>query len=337
MRRPGLTSLLGLVAVVAIPSACSFSHGVARGATVTAAAPQTSRWKVDETNAGAFNVVSCATARFCVAAGTSTGTDNVLEFENGSWGAARQLEQYAGEVVSLSCPEAGWCVAVTDLAAATILRDGHWSRLTTIDPNPGPPYPGMTTAVSCTSSRFCVAVDAQGSTETYNGTSWTKPLHADPGYPLNDISCIARLVCVAVDGGGRVLDYRAGHWSNPTPVDTTALTAISCAAHGFCAAVDLLGRAVLLTDSAWSHPTRIDTITNTPIEVSCWQKERCLAVDSAGSVQTLNNNQWTPPRAPTESPASTGSLVDVSCPVLAPAFCAAVDSSGNALTTTLEP
>jgi len=337
MRRPGLATLLGLVAVAAIPSACSFSQGVARGATVTAAAPQTSRWKVDETNAGAFNVVSCASARFCVAVGTSTGTDNVVEFENGSWGAPRQLEQYAGEVVSLSCPEVGWCVALTDLAAATILRDGRWSRLTTIDPNPGPPYPGMTNAVSCTSSRFCVAVDAQGNTETYNGTSWTKPLRADPDYPLNDISCISRAFCTAVDGGGRVLDYRDGHWSNPAPVDTTALTAISCGGHGFCAAVDLLGRAVLLTDSGWSHPTRIDSITETPIEVSCWQKEQCLAVDSAGRVQTLKNNEWTPPRAPNLSSGSTGSLVDVSCPVAAPVFCAAVDASGDALTAALQP
>ena len=195
----------------------------------------------------------------------------------------------------------------------------------------------MTNAVSCTSSRFCVAVDAQGNTETYNGTSWTKPRRADPDYPLNDISCTSRVVCVAVDGGGRVLYYRYGRWSNPAPIDTTALTDISCAGDGFCAGVDLLGRAVMLTDSGWSHPTSIDSITETPVEVSCWQKERCLAVDSAGSVQTLKNNQWAPSRTPNVSSGSTGSLVDVSCPIAAPVFCAAVDSSGDALTGGPQP
>lgn len=325
--RPALVSILRALVLGVAGSLAGFAAATAS----VAAAPS---WKVTQTSAGAFNVVSCASAHFCVAVGASTGTDSTVVFNGTSWGAVHQLEKYAGEVVSLSCPAIGWCVALTDLAGATVLDDGRWSRLATIDPNPGPPYPGMANAVSCVSTRFCVAVDAQGNTETYNGTAWTKPRRIDQAYPLNDVSCTSDVRCVAVDGGGRVVEYRDGRWSDAAPVDTTALTAISCAGADFCAAVDLRGRAVLLTDSGWSHPSEVDSFNDTPIDVSCSQRERCVAVDGSGRVLLLRGNLWTAPQLADVNSGRISSLIDVSCPAIARSFCAAVDSSGNALTTT---
>src|SRR5579884_3790599 len=190
--------MASVIAVLTLGAAtCSSVSGVAAsGAVAMASAPATSGWKIDQTSANSFNVVSCASTRFCMAVGTSTGTDYAVEFNGTRWGTARTLERFKGEVVSLSCPTAGWCVAVSDLAGATVLKDGRWSRLMTLDPNPGPPYPGMANAVSCTRPNFCVAVDGQGYAETYDGTSWTKPEQVDQDFPLTDVSCGSANRCV---------------------------------------------------------------------------------------------------------------------------------------------
>jgi hypothetical protein len=306
----------------------------AAGTTAIASAPKTAEWKINQTSVGSFNVVSCASTHFCMAVGTSTGTDYAVEFNGIRWEAARTLERFKGEVVSLSCPTVGWCVAVTDLAGATVLKDGRWSRLTTLDPNPGPPYPGMANAVSCTSPRFCVAVDGQGRAETYNGTSWTKPEHVDQDFPLTDVSCGATGRCVAVDGDGHVLEFRDGHWSAPKPVDTSPFTTISCVGSDFCVAIDLRGRTVVLKGSGWSHPTAIDSLANAPVEASCPRQQKCVAVDSSGRVLSLSGHGWTAPVVPeVNSESFSNSLVDVSCPIGHASFCAAVDASGDAWTT----
>jgi hypothetical protein len=273
-----------------------------------------------------------------VAVGTSTGTDSTVEFNGSKWGVARTLEKFKGEVVALSCPAVGWCVAITDLAAATILHDGRWSPLTTLDPNPGPPYPGMANAGSCTSSRFCLAVDALGDTETYNGTTWTKPERIDQDFPLNDVSCGTSTHCVAVDGGRRIAQLRDGHWSDPEAIDSAPLTTISCVGLDFCVAIDLGGRAVALTSSGWSQPSAIDSLANAPIEVSCPQRDKCVVVDSPGRMLLLTGHGWTAPQFPEVSSESfVNSLVDVSCPVGQTRFCAAVDSSGDSWTTDAIP
>ncbi len=126
-------------------------------------------WRAVATSVGAFNAVSCATAAFCVATGWSTGTDYSITYNGTTWSAAQQIDQYVGEVGSVSCPVSGWCAAVTDLVAVTFFRHGGWSKLMALDEGPGPPYPGTVAAISCTSPEFCVVVDGQGNAETFNG------------------------------------------------------------------------------------------------------------------------------------------------------------------------
>jgi hypothetical protein len=331
-RRLALVNLLAVLALGVAFSLC-VSGGAASAVIAIASAPK-ALWKIDQTRVGSFNVVSCASTHFCMAVGTSTGTDYAVEFNGTRWETARTLERFKGEVISLSCPTVGWCVAVTDLAGATVLKDGRWSRLTTLDANPGPPYPGMANAVSCTSSHFCVAVDGQGNAETYNGTSWTKPEQVDQDFPLTGVSCGSTDRCDAVDGDGHVLEFRDGHWSAPKPVDTSPLTTISCVRIDFCVAIDLYGRAVVLTGSGWSRPTAIDSLANAPIEASCPQRQKCVAVDGSGRMLFLSDHGWTPPAVPkANSEGSINSLVDVSCPIGHASFCAAVDAAGDAWTT----
>jgi uncharacterized Fe-S cluster protein YjdI len=326
--------VVNVLAVLALGAALSISPSGVAASGAIASAPKGAVWKIAQTSAGSFNVVSCATTRFCVAVGTSTGTDSAVEFKGATWEAARTLERFEGEVVSLSCPTVGWCVAVTDLAGATVLKDGRWSRLTTLDPNPGPPYPGMANAVSCTSSHFCVTVDGQGNAEVFNGTSWTKPEQVDQDFPLTAVSCGSTGRCFAVDGDGHVVELRDDHWSAPKPVDTSPLTTISCVGIEFCAAVDLRGRAVVLTRSGWSRPTTIDSLANAPIEASCPQQQRCVAADSSGRMLFLSDHGWTAPAVPeVNSELFINPFIDVSCPIGQANFCAAVDAAGDAWTT----
>ena len=291
------------------------------------AAPST--WRLSSTTVSAFNAVSCASNRFCVAVGSSTGTDYSVTYNGASWGPAQTAEQYQGEMESVSCPVDGWCAAITDLAAVTVFEHGHWSKLATVDPNPGPPYPGMVAAISCTSPRFCVAVDGQGRAETFDGTAWSKPRLVDPDYPLNDVSCAGRGECAAVDGHGRVAVLMGQQWSVPQAVDGTALAGVSCASAASCAAVDLLGRALVERDGKWSAPVAIDQVAASPLSVSCPSPGTCVAVDGNGSERALSFGHWTAPHMVD----SGGSLVGISCVPRPQLFCAAADGSGGVLTT----
>ena len=296
----------------------------------SAAVPPAGAWRLSSTAVGAFNTVACASSRFCLAVGWSTGTDYYVTYNGRDWSAARVAEKYEGEMESVSCPVDGWCAVITDLAAVTVFQGGHWSKLTTLDPNAGPPYPGIVAAISCSSSRYCVAVDGQGNAETYDGTTWSGPRLVDPDYPLNAVSCAAAGKCTAVDGRGQVVVLSAGRWSAPRPVDATALTGVSCAPAGPCTAVDLLGRALVGSGGQWSAPVAIDQAAASPLSVSCATEGTCVAVDADGREMSLNAGLWTAPQV--IDPA--GSLVDVSCAPGPQVFCAAVDGTGDVLTST---
>jgi hypothetical protein len=115
-----VVSALGATVLIAIAAAVV---GASAAPQAGASVSTTPIWAVTETGAGDFNVVSCADAGNCFAIATSTGTDNVVEFDHGKWSSPRQLEQYAGEFVALSCPVVDECVAITDLAGATVFKE----------------------------------------------------------------------------------------------------------------------------------------------------------------------------------------------------------------------
>ncbi len=314
------------VAFLALAALVSTNMAVASAATSSATSPM---WRLASTTVSAFNTVSCANSRSCLAVGWSTGTDYSVSYNGSSWSAAQLAEQYEGEMESVSCPEDGWCAAITDLAAVTMFQHGHWSKLTTVDPSPGPPYPGVVAAISCTSPRYCVAVDGQGNAETFDGTAWTKPRLVDPDYPLNDVSCAARGECTAIDGHGQVLVLTGRQWSVPRAVDGTALTGVSCPRLGSCVAVDLLSRALVESDGKWPAPVAIDQVAASPLSLSCSSPGTCVAVDGQGREIVLGSGHWAAPRL--IDPGA--SLVGASCVPGPRLLCAAVDGSGGVLTT----
>ena len=191
---------------------------------------------------------------------------------------------------------------------------------------------------------------------------WTVPTSVDDA-PIDSISCPSLGLCVAVDRAGDVL------WSvNPTggpgawlaaDVDgANELTSVSCPATTLCVAVDAAGNVVTSQSptggaGAWAV-SKIDSSATSnnsdnagPVllrGVSCPSTSLCLAVDAVGNVLASDDPAggaavWTITHADTNRSygcsggglACQPPLVGISCPSIA--LCAAVDFSGNVLTS----
>ena len=191
---------------------------------------------------------------------------------------------------------------------------------------------------------------------------WTAPAGVDSS-PIDAIACPSTRLCVAVDRGGRVLwsTNPAGgshSWLAARVDGGNELTGLSCPSTGLCVAVDGAGNVITSSDPTggptdWtvakidSSPTQNNTDTAGPVllrGVSCPSTGLCVAVDGAGNALESTNPTggaaaWTITHADTNRRYGCGGsgltcqppLVGVSCP--STALCAAVDFSGNILTT----
>ncbi len=191
---------------------------------------------------------------------------------------------------------------------------------------------------------------------------WTVPSAVDDA-PIDSVSCPSLGLCVAVDRTGGVL------WSaNPTGgrrawfaagVDgATELTSVSCPATTLCVAVDAAGNVVTSeSPTAGAGAWAVSKVDSSPASsnsdnagsvrlrgVSCPSISLCVAVDAAGNVLSSTNpaggpTAWTLTHADTNRSYGCGGgglacqppLVGISCP--STLLCAAVDFSGNVLTT----
>jgi len=192
---------------------------------------------------------------------------------------------------------------------------------------------------------------------------WTAPGDVD-AQPLDSLACPSAALCVAVDRGGGVLwstDPAGGPdaWSRADVDESNELTSVSCPSTVLCVAVDAAGNAITSQDptggaAAWTaaHVDTSMTQNNTDNAgavlvrgVSCPSTAFCVAVDAAGNelvstAPTGGATAWTTTHIDTDaSYGCTGvgltcqpPLVGISCPSVA--LCAAVDFSGNLLTTT---
>ena len=141
-----------------------------------------------------FNVVSCASASFCVA----VGGGRAVAFDGTTW-STPESDDLSG-VQSISCPSVPFCMAVSPGAAA-IYEGKSWSRLQVADAY----------QVSCASKSYCVTVSPLGEADTYNGRVWSAPLDLDPRLAriyLDEappaVSCPSSKFCMVVDGYGYI-------------------------------------------------------------------------------------------------------------------------------------
>jgi len=198
--------------------------------------------------------VSCPSARYCVAVGTSstkTADFALAESWNGtSWArmtVAPTSDKYGSTLTGVSCPSAANCVAVgTGSAAGGGLSSfaERWNGKTwsagkiSWPANTRSPY---LVAASCRSAASCLAVgfadanfDAGGHTgravaTAWNGKTWTPTTVPAPAKGkaslFNEVSCPAAAACVAVgqlgpynsdEGGGLAGFWNATTWKLAT-------------------------------------------------------------------------------------------------------------------------
>jgi hypothetical protein len=296
------------------------------GFLVVAATPALAAWSAPHPVApgqppAAFSPVSlsCATATFCMAVDYNSGTASRW---NGSAWSTPVVIVPGGGLSSVSCPSAGFCVAVDRAGDALTYADGTWRAPVKADAQ------NALGSVSCASRSFCVALDPQ-SAVVYDGTSWSAP-HQLTSLMMS-VSCPASTFCVAVDDNGDAFTYDGTMWSGPA-ADGVSASQVSCPAVGRCvvAGGDDTAR---LADGSWRAPVNV---LQDPLwgfdGVSCVSASFCMATaafDSGlndfvpGMVEKWGGRGWE------ASAHDQYALTAVSC--TSTSFCLAVDNRGRYL------
>jgi Subtilase family/Peptidase inhibitor I9 len=205
--------------------------------------------------------VSCPTTSLCIAVGNNIYAGKGFnEVWNGTeW---KLFNTELGEMKSLSCVSASWCMAVA--------KDGLSARTLKWSTNKGGELPatfsatsipaGSTLAtlssVSCSSETACTAVGSyflEGAykvlVERWNGTSWSQqsapaPSEGSAQKALQSVSCASSTSCVAVGtaaGKPFAESWNGTSWSiltapNPSGAKEASLESVSCASSTSCMA-----------------------------------------------------------------------------------------------------
>ena len=144
-----------------------------------------------------------------------------------------------GNLYSVSCPSATFCMAVDEYGYALNFNGSTWSSPLSVDPK------GILSSVSCPTTTFCAAVDGSGYEVNFNGSTWSSPLGIDSNGTLSSVSCPSATFCEAVDYNGNALNFNGSTWSSPLNIDPgRVLDSVSCPSATFCMAVDDKGNAL---------------------------------------------------------------------------------------------
>jgi hypothetical protein len=258
----------------------------------------------------ALSAVSCVSAHFCEAVGTTTDAlGNVITLAEGWDGSSWNIQ------------------ATPDPAAAS---GGVRARMD---------------GISCVTAAFCEAVGASTTVSgaaawAWDGTSWTAQAVPGSGY-LQSVSCPSADFCMAVGGGGGIDTWNGSAWSQQSniPGFTFFGTAqsLSCVSATFCEAVGL-GPSGTQDAAAWDGTTW--TVQTTPLPsdgndmsvnaVSCVTASSCQAVgwyfntvfEQLTLAETWNGTAWAVENSPNPTASTDNSLVAVWC--TSASFCAAV-------------
>jgi hypothetical protein len=166
---------------------------------------------------GALNAVSCVSASFCTAVGSSTPSSGspaqtLVESWNGStWSIVSSPSTGTGsnELTGVSCAATSFCTAVGSAGSSTLIESWNgtsWSIVSS--PNNGTGANSLD-SVSCPSASSCTAVGsyqtarrhAQTLAEAWDGTTWsiqTSPnLTTLRNNALLGVSCLSASACTA--------------------------------------------------------------------------------------------------------------------------------------------
>ncbi len=308
---------------------------------------------------GNVESVSCSAATACTAVGTDLNTSGIhvtlAERWNGTSWQRQATPNPAGDTTSsvaptllgVSCPSAGFCVAVgnyqsgfTQAGMAETWNGQQWTWQSF--PTPAGSSGWQLTGVSCTSPRFCEAVGGYSDVDTglndtfaarWNGTSWSlqSTVNPDPNdfdsEQFNTVSCSSPKFCVAWAGYGAnsavalAEQWNGSSWQLQTvPSTNAAVNSVSCTAANFCEAVGL-GSAYSWNGSAWTAQTIPDSAGSGALQgVSCTSRRFCEAVgeynDNPNVVPVAiqwDGSAWTSQAAPNPAKSTFAHMNAVSC------------------------
>ncbi len=282
--------------------------------------PSAHRWspvRPADPLAGSVSAVSCATAKACWLV-DATGYAAHRESES-SWGLPEPVDPTLAptDLVSISCPKAQFCVAVSTDGRAFVHSQSDWTLSMTT------PGSGGLDAVSCVTRSFCLAVDAAGHAYEYDGRSWSGPTTVDADRILTSVDCVSRTFCVAADQAGNALRYD-GVWRAPEPVVPAASQVlVSCASSASCV-LTANQRWAAWNGRRWGDDLALAPHAGSPVgSLSCPDPGSCLAMTRDGMGYRLVGRRWS-----IDDPGLGVDRVSVSCPT--GARCLAVSSRGQA-------
>ncbi len=334
--------------LLAVLLCCAVMVTTSADATPSGAAPASSShaplWSSGTTlvpTKGGVDVVSCATATYCVA-GDHSGA--VSYFDGSSWSTPQDVDG-TNAISAIACPTTTFCVA-TDAAGQYVMMNGTtWSAPAAFHQFESLEMLG----VSCSSVSFCVAV---GETSNYtpvdyyyvNGAWNFDAVNLGPtdNSAFDAVSCVATNVCYATDFSGSVTTFTLGAGSTPTfthtttkidPTDQTYIAnSISCVSTTSCVAGSDTNQVSSFNGVSWTTVTPF-LLSASGVLVSC-VATTCVANDSSAQAvsSTAPFTTWSTPGSITVP----SQINDFSCyPLLASAACQAVDNDGFSIAITL--
>jgi len=308
-----------------------------------------------------LDTVVCAPAGFCLAADDVGNLLVSSDPASGNWSLERSAPR---NLAGFSCPSAGFCAAFDRagrLYTATSPATGPWTAAAGA-PRLSDSPPGAA-SLSCPSPQLCVAIVEQqpGNQQAYvtanpSGGPWSviPGNNADSLSDFASVACPSVQLCVVVGQDGPIgvvaNPGSGGSWSFSTPDGTVDRLGLSCPSPSLCVALDYGGGVEVSTNpqaGVWSHSSvdpqgvasdsDLDAVAGGAI--ACPVAQLCVLADQQGGVLTSTDpaagaGSWT--RSQIDGKAHDGQgdnqLNAISC--ASPQLCAAVDTGGNALSST---
>lgn len=201
-----------------------------------------------------LNAVACPARRRCIAVGYSvlaTGAKVTFaeRWKGSSWSIQRTIDPMGagGQLSGLSCPSAGFCMAVGSGprgALAERWNGSHWSlqRL----PRLGAGGAGQLDGVSCLSRFSCLAVGATrpgAVADRWNGRRWSRLRGPQRVGGLSAVSCTSPQACSAIADSNLVERWNGRWWMrqnvprpscDPSAFCSTVLSSITCVSPSAC-------------------------------------------------------------------------------------------------------
>ena len=215
---------------------------------------------------------SCSSATSCMA---FENDGSVLMLTGTSWSAPVNVTRDE-QIVSVSCPTTGFCMATGKASA-------HWNGSAWSDPVEVDP--GSVLWSSCVSAAFCLGVDYEGNSTVWDGTSWStlRPISGAPKF--TSVSCVSATFCVAGDNTGNALTFDGTSWSAPVPVVAVTgagrYSKVSCTSVRFCA-FTAAGAVSSFDGTAWTT-AKVLAGGTTLTAVSCVSSQFCVTTDGSNA------------------------------------------------------